>query len=64
MRGRDQADCVRGRLEAERQLEWAEVYLAAAEGVDLDDRRLSLEVRRLRTEVEQLRRTLARPRVL
>jgi hypothetical protein len=50
--------------EAERQVEWAETYLAAVDGIELDDPELQLEARRLRAAVAELRRRLSRPRVL
>ena len=46
------------RREAERQLEWAEIYLAAAERIDLGDPGLSAEIRELRGEVVELRRSV------
>ena len=52
------------RREAERQLEWAETYLAAVEGIDLDDPLAALEVRRLRAAVRDLCRSLSRPHLL
>ncbi len=54
----------RARREAERQLEWAEAYLAAAEGLDTGDAGHGLEARRLRLEVGRLRQSLRRPRLL
>ena len=57
-------DVARDRREAERQLEWAEAYLGAVEGIDLGDPHLALEARRLRAAVADLRRRLRKPRVL
>ena len=57
-------DLARTWREAERQLEWAETYLAAVDGIDLHDAALALETRRLRAGVAELRRQLSRPRVL
>ena len=57
-------DLARDRREAERQLEWAETYIAAIDGIELGDPELALEARRLRAAVGDLRRRLGRPRVL
>jgi hypothetical protein len=57
-------DLARDRREAERQLEWAEAYLGAVEGIDVGDPRVGLEARRLRGAVADLRHLVARPRVL
>ena len=54
----------RARREAELQLEWAEVYLAAVEGIDTGDPRHAREARRLRAEVARLRESLTRPTLL
>lgn len=54
----------RARREAARQLEWAEVYLAAVEGIDTGDPGHGREARRLRGEVARLRELMARPRLL
>ena len=45
-----------------RQLERAEVYLAAVDYMDLDDREAQRAVRRLRSEVDGLLRYLAEQR--
>ncbi|HEX6487255.1 MAG TPA: hypothetical protein VF137_00060 [Candidatus Dormibacteraeota bacterium] len=57
-------DGLRARREVERQLEWAEVYIAAAERIELGDPHLALEIRRLRAAVRETLRNLDRPRVL
>lgn len=57
-------DAGRDRREAERQLEWAEAYLGAVEGIDVGDPHLALEARRLRAAVADLRERLRKPRVL
>jgi hypothetical protein len=57
-------DLARDRREAERQLEWAEAYLGAVEGIDVGDPHLALEARRLRAAVADLRHRLERPRLL
>jgi len=57
-------DTARAWREAERQVEWAETYLAAVDGIELHDVELTLEARRLRAAVADLRRRLGRPRVL
>ena len=58
------AELRRARREAERQLAWAEAYLAAAEGIETGDPFWPQEVRRLRLEVARLREQLRRPRVV
>ena len=57
-------DLARDRRAAERQLEWAEAYLGAVEGIDLVEPHLALEARRLRAAVADLRERLQRPRLL
>ena len=47
---------------AMRQLERAELYFAAVEGMDLDDREVGRALNRLRTETVQLRRYLGERR--
>ncbi len=59
-----QPDVARARREAERQVEWAETYLAAVDGIDLHDPELALEARRLRAAVADFRRRLRGPRLL
>lgn len=54
----------RARREAESQLEWAEIYLAAVEAIDTGDPGHAREARRLRAEVARLRASLGRPRLL
>ena len=54
----------RARREAERQLEWVEAYLAAVEGIELHDPRLTLEAGELRLAVRAFRARLGKPRVL
>lgn len=54
----------RSHREAELQLEWAEAYLAAVEGIDTGDPGHAHEARRLRLEVAELRQSIRKPRVL
>ena len=57
-------DTAYARRQAERQLEWAETYLNAAELVEHLDGRVAAEVRRLRLEVRRLTESLHRPQAL